>query len=94
MSWLEILKQRKADVKAESYIGEVMLLNQQGREFLVKHFISPDGYTVRGIKAMCEKCRTTPAIYRSEIYDHVFNPIGSEYYCVSCLPETANSRAE
>lgn len=67
--------------KTEMYVRETLVPNQKtGREFLVKFYQNYDNYSYP-----CKIC-TKPSIYRIEIYNHIYEPLWSEYYCTKCIP--------
>ncbi len=73
----------------EKNIGETMMPNQKtGREFLVRFFMNSYGYSYN-----CGICNKT-AVYRMEIYNHLFEPQGSEYYCMECTPPIPRSETD
>lgn len=74
----------------ERFSSEVKLINQAGREFPVKYYVSPEGYKRNGEQLTCSSCGVN-AIWRLEIYNHIFEPQGSEYYCAKCVPPLVTS---
>jgi hypothetical protein len=79
---------------AEHHVGEVRLPNQNGRNFLVRFFVKPDGYTGGRGEIECTDCKTYPTVYRAELYNHLDEPQGSEYFCRGCKPETFPATSE
>ncbi len=72
---------------------EVKLLNQSGRAFMVKLFMNPEGYVSRRANQSysCATCGSSRVMYRAEIYNHLVEPIGSEYFCAKDKPEFKNA---
>lgn len=64
-------------------------INIHGRPFPVKFYMNPGGYT----RSDCRVCHDT-AIWRIEIYNHVYEPNGSEYYCKEHVVAQADDRGE
>lgn len=77
----------------EKFVGEVR--NESGpRPFPVIYYCKPDGYTWNGEPVNCRTCKTAQAVFRAEIYNHLYEPQGSEYYCQLHLPRKLNITSE
>lgn len=65
----------------EKLLRETYETSIWGHQYPIKFYVNPFGYTYN-----CTTCKQA-AIYRLEIYNHLYEPQGSEYYCRSHVPE-------
>lgn len=80
---------------AEHLYGEVKRISAWGNEFPIKFYMNPEGYVGRdGNKILCRSCKQAPAVHRLEIYNHIYEPQGSEYYCDNHAPKPIQVTSE
>lgn len=78
----------------EEFASEIKKINTAGREFPVRFYIHPQGYNRNGKPILCFECQIKPSTYRAEIYNHLYEPQGSEFYCQACVPQTNERTSE
>ena len=70
----------------EMFIEKTFGENIRGNKFPIDWFYSAGGYIWNNETVKCRTCGQT-ATYRVQISNHLYEPLGSEYYCGDCVPE-------
>ena len=66
---------------------EIYKTSTYGNKFPIKIYWNIEGYIFDGNLVNCRTCGH-PAKYKYAIYNHLFEPQGSLYYCETCAPKT------
>ena len=74
-------------VTREQFIKEIYETSTYDNKFPIKIYWNIEGYIFDGNLVNCRTCGH-PAKYKYAIYNHLFEPQGSLYYCETCAPKT------